>query len=245
MDEVWKRRKNMFDFRDQVAIVTGGSGNLGSAAVRAFHAAGAHLVVPDRSMGKAGDLFPDLANSPNHLLVDGLDVTDAAQVAGLAQDVFNHFGRIDILVNTVGGFKAGTPLHETSLETWDFMLELNARSVFITCRAIIPFMLQGGSGKIVNIASRSALAAQGKDAAYSAAKSAVARLTESMAAEYKPRGVRVNAILPSALVSAEDLQSDPTRGVTPDAVAQVVLFLCSPAGSIIHGALIPAYGLRF
>jgi NAD(P)-dependent dehydrogenase (short-subunit alcohol dehydrogenase family) len=235
----------MFDFQDQVAIVTGGTGNLGSAVVRAFHAAGAHLVVPDRSTGKAGDLFPDLANSPNHLLVDGLDVTDAAQVAGLAQDVFNHFGRIDVLVNTVGGFKAGTPLHETPLETWDFMMNLNARSVFITCQALIPFMLQRGSGKIVNIATRSALAAQGKDAAYSASKSAVARLTESMAAEYKTQGIQVNAILPSALVSAEDLQSDPTRGVTPDSVAQVVLFLASPAGNIIHGALIPAYGLRF
>jgi NAD(P)-dependent dehydrogenase (short-subunit alcohol dehydrogenase family) len=235
----------MFDFQDQVAIVTGGTGNLGSAVVRAFHAVGAHLVVPDRSTGKAQDLFPDLAHSPHHLLVDGLDVTDAAQVAGLAQDVFNRFGRIDVLVNTVGGYRAGTPLHETSLETWDFMINLNARSVFITCSAVIPYMLQHNHGKIINIATRSALKAQGNDAAYSAAKSAVARLTESMAAEYKYQGIQVNALLPSALVSAEDLQADPTRGVTPASVAQVILFLCSPAGSIIHGALIPAYGLRF
>jgi NAD(P)-dependent dehydrogenase (short-subunit alcohol dehydrogenase family) len=235
----------MFDFHDQVVIVTGGTGNLGSAVVRAFQAAGAHLVVPDRSTGHVREMFPDLVDSPHHLLVDGLDVTHESQVANLAQGVFDRFGRIDVLVNTVGGYRAGAPLHETPLETWDFMMNLNARSVFITCRAVIPFMLRRNRGKIINIASRSALGAQGKDAAYSAAKSAVARLTESMAAEYKTQGIQVNAILPSALVSAEDLQADPTRGVTPHSVAQVILFLCSPAGSIIHGALIPAYGLRF
>lgn len=235
----------MFDFQDQVVIVTGATGNLGGAVARAFQAAGAHLVLPDRGTGRVEELFPDLANSPLHLLVDGVDVTDAAQVATLARQAFDRFGRIDALVNTVGGYKAGAPLHETSLETWDLMMDLNARSVFVTCSAVIPYMLQHNRGKIVNIGTRSALKAQGKDAAYSAAKSAVARLTESMAAEYKYQGIQVNAILPSALVSAEDLQADPTRGVTPDSVAQVILFLCSPAASIIHGALIPAYGLRF
>lgn len=155
------------------------------------------------------------------------------------------FGRIDILVNTVGGYRAGTPLHETSLETWDFLLNLNARSVFIACRAVIPTMLKQGRGKIVNVGSHSALMAQGFDSVYSAAKSAVARLTESMSAEYKDQGIQVNAILPASLVSPADLQADPARGVTPDMVAQVVLFLCSDAGSIITGALIPAYGRHF
>ena len=235
----------MFDFTDQVVIVTGGTGNLGSAVVRAFHAAGAHLVVPDRSTGQAGKQLPELAGSRDHLLAEGVDVTDPAQVEQLVRDVRSRFGRIDILVNTVGGYRAGAPIHETSLETWDFLHNLNARSVFIASRAVIPVMLEQGRGKIVNIGTRSALAAQGEDGAYSASKSAVARLTESMAAEYKRRGIQVNAVLPSALVSAADLQADPTRGVTPDSVAQVILALCSEACSIIHGALIPAFGQRF
>ncbi|MDD5371262.1 MAG: SDR family NAD(P)-dependent oxidoreductase [Anaerolineaceae bacterium] len=235
----------MADFTDQVVIVTGGTGNLGRAIVRAFFAAGAHLVVPDRSIGQAAQLLPDVAGSKDHILKEGVDVTNPEHMQRLVEEVLARFGRIDVLVNTVGGYRAGAPLHETPLETWDFMLNLNARSVYVACRAVIPAMLSQSSGKIVNISSHSALTAQGGDAAYSASKSAVARLTESMAADYKRQGIQVNAIIPSALVSADDLKTDATRGVTPEAVAQVILFLCSESGRIINGALIPTYGLRF
>jgi NAD(P)-dependent dehydrogenase (short-subunit alcohol dehydrogenase family) len=235
----------IFDFSDQVVIVTGGTGNLGRAVVRAFHAAGAHLVAPDRSTGKAEQLLPELAGSRDHILAEGVDVTNPEHMEQLVSKVRSYFRRIDVLVNTVGGFRAGTPLHETTLETWDFMLNLNARSVFVASRAVIPTMLEQGRGKIINIGTRSALEAQGGDSAYSASKSAVARLTESMAADYKKQGIQVNAILPSALVSPEDLQADPTRGVTPDSVAQLALVLCTDACSVINGALIPAYGHRF
>ncbi len=235
----------MFDFKDQVVIVTGSTGNLGRSVVRAFQAAGAHIVAPDRSEGKAKEVFPDLIDSPDHLVAEGIDVTNPDHINYLVQGILSRFGRIDVLVNTVGGYRADGPLHETSFETWDFLVNLNARSVFTACKAVIPTMLEQGHGKIVNVGTRSALAAQGNDAVYSASKSAVARMTESMAAEYKRLGIQVNAILPSALVSADDLKQDPTRGVTPDSVAQVILALCSDACSIINGALIPAYGLRF
>ncbi len=235
----------MFDFIDQVVIVTGATGNLGRAVARAFQATSAHLVAVDRSTGKMAQALPELAGSGAHMLAEGIDLTDPDQMERLAKDVLARFRRIDVLVNTVGGYRAGTALHETSLETWDFMLNLNARTVFVACRAVIPAMLEQGRGKIVNIAARPALEAQGGDSAYSASKSAVARLTESMAADYKKHGIQVNAVLPSALVSAEDLLADPTCGVTPDSVAQVILALCSDACQIIHGALIPAYGQRF
>jgi len=233
-----------FDFHDQVAIITGGTGNLGSAVVRAFKAAGAHIAAPDRSTGKAHEVLAEIMGSEEHLVAEGVDVTNPDHMEQLARDVAARFGKIDILVNTVGGFKAGSPLHETPLENWDFLMNLNARSVFITCRAVLPYMLQRGRGKIVNIGSHSALSAHGNDGIYSAAKSAVLRLTESMAVEYKNQGIQVNAVLPSALTSPADLQADPTRGVTTDSVAQVILFLCSDAGSIINGAAIPAYGRR-
>jgi NAD(P)-dependent dehydrogenase (short-subunit alcohol dehydrogenase family) len=235
----------MFDFSNQVVIITGARGNLGSAVARAFYSAGAHIVASDHSVEMIEKAFPELSNSRDHILADGIDVTNPEQVDKLVQQVLARFERIDVLVNTVGGYRAGSPLHETSLETWDFMLNLNARSAFIASRAVIPTMLKQQRGCIVNIGSHAALTPHGNDSAYSVAKSAVLRLTESIAIEYKSQGIRANAVIPSALVSPADLRADPTKGVTPDAVAQVILFLCSEAGSIINGALIPAYGLRF
>lgn len=235
----------MNDLVEKVVVVTGGTGKLGSSLVRAFHAAGARLVVPDRKMGHTLEMFPELAGSADHLLIDGIDVTDPELMERCVQSVADQFGRIDILVNTVGGYRQGAPLHETQLETWDFLLNINARSVFISSRAVIPLMLRNGGGRIVNIGSYAALAGRKGEGVYSAAKSAVLRLTESMAADYGSQNIQVNAVLPAALVSDADLQADPTRGVTPESVAQVVLFLCSEAGRIINGASIPAFGRRF
>jgi NAD(P)-dependent dehydrogenase (short-subunit alcohol dehydrogenase family) len=236
---------SMEDFTDKVVVVTGGTGNLGSSVVRAFQASGARLVVPDRNYGRAGEMFPELAGSMDHLLMDGIDVTDPEPMQRCVQSAADQFGRIDILVNTVGGYRQGAPVHETQVETWDFLLNLNARSVFVSSRAVIPVMLRSGGGRIVNIGSFAALAGRSGEGVYSAAKSAVLRLTESMAADYASQNIQVNAVLPAALVSDADLRADPTRGVTPEAVAQVVLFLCSEAGRIISGASIPAFGRRF
>ena len=235
----------MFDFSNQVVIVTGGTGNLGSAIVRAFQAARAKLVIPDRAPDRVQECFPDLADSPDHYLVGSIDATQAEAMETLARNTLDRFGRIDVLINTVGGYRAGVPLHETSLGDWEMMLNLNARTVFYACRAVIPAMLEKGSGKIVSVAASSALLGGANEAAYSASKSAVARLTESMAAEYKRSGINVNAVLPSAMVKAEDLQANPDAGVTPDDVANVIMFLCSDAARIINGVLLPAYGTRF
>lgn len=235
----------MSSFSNQVVMVTGGTGNLGGAVVRAFHAAGATLIVPDRGSGRTAALFPELADSQDNLLADDVEVTDPEQISTLVRQVIGRFGRLDVLVHTVGGFRGGAPVHETPLETWDFLYNLNARSAFVASRAVIPAMLENGRGKVILIGSHSALAASGNDAAYSAAKSAVARLVESMAADYKHQGIQVNAVLPAALVSEADLLADPTRGVTPQAVGELILFLCSPSGAIINGALIPAFGRHF
>jgi NAD(P)-dependent dehydrogenase (short-subunit alcohol dehydrogenase family) len=237
----------MFDFSDQVVLVTGGGGNLGGAVVQAFHAAGAHLVVPDRQPDRLASLFPGLADTKDHYLVGPVDLTQPEDMARLVDATLGRFGQIDVLVNTVGGYQAGTPPHETSLETWDFMLDLNARTAFIASRAVIPAMLERGRGKIVNTAARSALAGGANEVAYSASKSAVARLTESLAAAYKKNGINVNAILPGTIDTPQNREAMPnadhSRWVKPEAIAQVVLFLSSQAAGPIHGALIPVYGL--
>ncbi len=237
----------MFDFTDQVVIVTGGSGNLGGAVVHAFHAANARLVVPDRAADKLPSMFPELVNSDRHYLAAATDPTQESAMEKLVQATLTRFGRIDVLVNTVGGYRAGTPPHETTPDTWDFMLDLNARATFIMNRAVIPAMLAQGRGKIINTLSKSALGAAANDVAYSAAKSAAARITESMAAAYKNNGINVNAIMPGTIDTPENRaarpQADVSKWVAPEAIAQVILFLASDAASIIHGALIPVYGL--
>jgi NAD(P)-dependent dehydrogenase (short-subunit alcohol dehydrogenase family) len=237
----------MFDFSDQVVLVTGGSGNLGGAVVQAFHATGAHLVVPDRQPDRLAVLFPGLVDTKDHYLAGLVDLTQPEDVARLVDATLERFGEIDVLVNTVGGYRAGAPPHETSLETWDFMLDLNARTAFITSRAVIPAMLRRGRGKIVNTAARSALAGGANEVAYSVSKSAVARLTESLAAAYKKNGINVNAILPGTIDTPQNREAMPnadhSRWVKPEAIAQVILFLASDAASPIHGALIPVYGL--
>jgi NAD(P)-dependent dehydrogenase (short-subunit alcohol dehydrogenase family) len=149
-------------------------------------------------------------------------------------------------VNTVGGFEAGQPLHETPLETWERMLDLNARSVFVACQAAIPALLEQGAGKIVNVSARAGLAGMANSAAYSAAKSAVIRLTESMSAELKNEGINVNCVVPGRIDTPRNRQempqSDFTRWVKPESLAEVILFLASDAARDIHGAAIPVYG---
>ena len=120
------------------------------------------------------------------------------------------------------------------------MLNLNARATFIINRAVVPAMLAQGRGKIINTAARSALSSGPNEVAYSASKSAVARITESMAAAYKAGGINVNAVLPGAIDTPQNRQAMPNanhdRWVTPEAIAQIVLFLASDDAAPIHGA---------
>ena len=236
----------MFDFSDRVVIVTGAAGNLGGAVARAFQAAGAKMVLVDRAADRLPRLFPDLVDSPNHFLATSVDLTNADAVETMVDETAKRFGRVDVLVNTAGGFRAGTPVHETPLETWDFMLNLNARTVFIASRAVIPHMLQQGSGRIVNVAARAALKGGAKMAVYSVSKSAVVRLTESMAAELKKDGINVNCVLPGTIDTPQNRQAMPkadhSRWVKPEAIADVILFLASDTARAVQGAAIPVYG---
>lgn len=236
----------MFDFSDRVVLVTGAAGNLGGAITRAFQAAGASLVLVDRAADRLPALFPNLADSSDHFLATSVDLTDPEAVEAMVDAALRRLGRIDVLVNAAGGWRGGTPVHETSLETWEFLFNLNASTVFITSSAIIPVMLQQGGGKIVNVAARAALKGGSKSAAYSASKGAVLRLTESMSVELKRSGINVNCILPSTIDTPQNRaampKADTSRWVKPEALADVVLFLASDAARAVHGAAVPVYG---
>jgi len=236
----------MLSFQDQVIVVTGAAGNLGQAVACAFQPTGAHLVLVDRKPDRLPALYPDLSGSPDHLLATSVDLQDEEAIGSLVDRVIERFGRIDVLVNTVGGYRAGKPVHQTSVEDWDFLLALNARTAFIVSHALVPTMLDQGEGRIVHVASRAGLKGGSRAAAYSASKSALLRLTESLSAELKRKGIRVNCVLPGTIDTPQNREAMPNgkfdRWVTPEAVADAILFLVSDAARGIHGAAIPVYG---
>lgn len=236
----------MIDLSKRVVMVTGASGNLGSAVVRGFQATGAQLVLADRAADRLPGLFPDLATSPNHMVCGAVDATDPDSVQHWVDAASARFGRIDVLANTIGGYMAGTATHETSLETWDFMLTLNARTAFIISRAVLPQMLRQGGGRIIHTAARAALAGTANHSAYNASKSVVVRLVESMAAEYKHDGVTVNCVLPGTIDTTQNRADMPnadwSKWVPPAAIADAFVFLASEAASHITGAALPVYG---
>ena len=166
----------MFDFSDRVVIVTGAAGNLGVAIARAFQEARAKLVLVDRAADRLARIFPEIVDSPDHFLATSVDLTDPDGVGAMAEQTIQRFGRIDVLANVAGGFRSGTAVHETPFETWDFMLNLNAGSVFIISRAVIPYMLEQGEGKVISVAARAALQGSAKMAAYSVSKEAFTQI---------------------------------------------------------------------
>ena len=141
----------------------------------------------------------------------------------------------------------GHPVHETPENVWELMLDLNAKSVINVARAVVPKMLAAGRGKIVNVGAVAGLVGKMNMGAYSAAKSAVIRLTESMSAELRNKGVNVNCVLPSIIDTPQNRAdmpgADPRRWVAPEALAEVILFLSSDAARAVHGAAIPVTGL--
>jgi NAD(P)-dependent dehydrogenase (short-subunit alcohol dehydrogenase family) len=237
----------MFDFAGRVALVAGAGGNLGSAVANAFRAAGARTVLVERDAQRLQQVFPELKGSPDHVLAGGVDLMAPGGLDAVVAQAVERFGRIDILVNAVGGFRAGQPMHETPMETWDLLLDLNLRTTLVAARAVVPAMLTQRYGKIVTVAARAALAGAANMAAYSASKGAVVRLTESLAAELKGDGINVNCVLPGTLDTAQNREDRPdadfSTWVPLDAVADVILFLASDAARAVHGAAVPVYGL--
>lgn len=238
----------MADFKDRVVVVTGAAGALGGAIADAFLAAGARLVLPDFAGDRLVARFAALRGKPDHVLAPGADLTDATGVTRLIDDAAVKLGGIDIVVNTVGGFRGGQPLHESPLADWDVMLQMNLRPTVLVCRAAIPHLLRRGhGGRIVNIGARPGASGVGGLSAYGASKAAVIRLTESLSEELKEKGITANSVLPSTIDTPDNRaampDADPARWVAPDAVADVVLFLASHGGRAVSGAAIPVYGL--
>jgi NAD(P)-dependent dehydrogenase (short-subunit alcohol dehydrogenase family) len=236
----------MQSLKDKVTIITGAVGNLGAATARLFQKAGAKTVLADHSPDRVHEAFKDIANSPDHLLAGGIDLSDVASFGKLIDQTLARFGRVDALVNTVGGYRGGKPVHETDLADWDFLFNINVRTTLLCCRAVIPQMLKQQRGAIINVASRDGLSGSAGYAAYSASKSAVLRLTESLAAELKASNINVNCIMPGTIDTPQNRDAIPngdfSKWVEPAAIAEVIAFLASDSARAINGAAVPVYG---
>jgi NAD(P)-dependent dehydrogenase (short-subunit alcohol dehydrogenase family) len=230
----------------KVVIVTGSVGNLGLATAQVLQKVGAKTVLVDRSNERLQENYPDLINSPDHFLAGGVDLANPDSLSKTVQTALARFGRIDSLVNTVGAWRGGKPAHETDLADWDFLFGVNLRTTLLCCRAVIPQMVRQGRGTIVNVASRDGLQGSAGYSAYSASKSAVLRLTESMAAELKTSNINVNCVMPGTIDTPQNRKAIPngdfSKWVAPGAIADVILFLISDTARAINGAAVPVYG---
>jgi NAD(P)-dependent dehydrogenase (short-subunit alcohol dehydrogenase family) len=225
-----------------VVLVTGAAGALGTAVAELFAGRGATLALMDAD---AEALQARHAGAYVQRLV--VDLTNPQAIEEAVAEVLSRQGRVDVLVNCAGGFAMGPRVHETELAAWHRMLDMNLHSVFLMSRAVLPHMLSQGQGRIVNVAARVANAGKGRMAAYSVAKGGVARLTESLAAEYRGDGINVNCVMPGTLDTPANRRDMPDADfaswVSTRDLAEVIAFLCSDAARAVHGAVMPVYGL--
>ncbi|MDO8732742.1 MAG: SDR family NAD(P)-dependent oxidoreductase [Actinomycetota bacterium] len=228
----------------RTVLVTGAAGNLGRAVVNAFAADGANLVLVDL---RRESLEQSYGTENGQRLFAPANLLEQEQVQDAVQAAIERFGRIDVLCNLAGGFRMGEAVHETADSTWDFLQDINTRTLLNMVRAVVPHMLQSGGGKIVNVGAFAAQRGMAQMGAYCAAKSSVIRLTEAMAAELREQHINVNCVLPTIIDTPENRaampDADPKRWVAPRDLASVISFLASDAAQAVHGISLPVTGL--
>jgi NAD(P)-dependent dehydrogenase (short-subunit alcohol dehydrogenase family) len=230
----------------KIVLIAGGTGGLGRAVSLAFLEESWKVSVTYQIPEQWSALQNGAGANKLHLEGFDVDVTDEAAAGGLVADLVNRHTRLDALVNTVGGYAGGTKLWDLEPKVLDKMLALNLRSGFVLARAVVPVMLKQGFGSIVNVASKAALDHAAGAAAYAASKAAAVAMMDSLAADLKGTGVRVNSILPSIIDTEANRKampgSDFAKWPKPEEITRVILFLCSDDAKVVHGAAVPVYG---
>src|ERR1700730_1984141 len=233
-------------FSGRIVLVAGGTGGLGRAVSLGFLEQDCRVAVTYRRQEEWDALKSATGADRQQLEGHNLDVTDETAVAGLIENLVGKHGRLDALINTVGGYAGGARLWELDTRVFDQMVALNLRSGFVLSRAAVPVVLKQGYGSIVNVASKAAFDHASGAAAYAASKAAAIAMMDSLAADLKGTGVRVNSIVPSIIDTEANRKampkSDFTKWPKPEDIARVVLFLCGDDAKVVHGAALPVYG---
>ncbi|BAR61512.1 3-ketoacyl-(acyl-carrier-protein) reductase [Bradyrhizobium diazoefficiens] len=221
----------------KVLIVTGALGALGKVVAEIAQSRGARIAGIDYAPSQ-------VPATPERIEIGGVDLSDAAQAKTAADAAAKHFGRLDALINIAGGFAFET-VGDGDTKTWQRMYALNVLTALNASRAALPHLAASSAGRIINIGAMGALQAGNGMGPYAASKAGVHRLTEALASEWKGK-VTVNAVLPSIIDTtanrADMPKADFTKWVTPQELAEVILFLASDAASGVTGALIPVGG---
>jgi NAD(P)-dependent dehydrogenase (short-subunit alcohol dehydrogenase family) len=224
---------------NQVVLITGAHGGLGTFVTAAFLEAGAQVVGTSRQIDSKAFLHPRFEAVP-------ADLTRPHNAGRLMADILEKFHKLDVLVHVAGGFAGGAPIHETDDATWDSMLDLNLRAAINILRAAIPPMREQKRGRIVAIGSRAGVEPAANISAYSATKAALVSLIKTAAIENRGLGITANVILPGTIDTPANRRSDPgadrSKWVSPQELAALALFLASDDGAEITGAAIPVYG---
>lgn len=231
--------------KDKCALITGGTGGLGVSVLEEFLSGGAKVLttyIEEHQLKYAEEVKEKYGASLSFAKVD---ITKTKQTEKLIERTVKKLGRIDILVNIVGGF-AMAGITDTDDETWDSMMNMNLRSVFLMTRAVLPTMQIQKYGRIINIGARPAVHGAAKMSAYGASKAGVLNLTQSVAAEMKDSGINVNAIIPGTIDTPHNRKDMPRadfkKWVKPQEIAKVISFLCSKEADSITGAVVPVLG---
>lgn len=234
--------------RGKVAIITGSTGALGSVVTRTFLENGSKVVALYHTQKKFDKLSDSLGELNKGLIgVEG-DATSPDDCNQLVEKAIDEHGKVDILVNIVGGWMGGKTLEKTEPEVWDKMMNMNAKTVYLCCKAALPYMIEKNYGKIVNISAKSSTreGRKKRSAIYAASKGAVRVLTQAMAEELLDKNINVNCIMPSTIDTEANRKmmpkADPSKWVPPQQIAETILFLCSDKADEIKGACIPVYG---
>lgn len=219
--------------KDKVVLIAGGAGALGRTVTPAFARSGARVIIVERNPS------PDQVSAGNAMEAD---VTDEAAVRRLVNEVIRTAGRLDVLVNLVGGFAMGR-LMDTDVSLWQRMLTMNVTSAFLLSKAVLPHMMERGTGRILHVAAWAAVEPFSGAAAYLVAKSSLLALIRVSALELKGSGVTVNGVLPTTIDTpanrASMPQTDPSTWTKPESIAETLLFLASDEAGQINGSMIP------
>jgi NAD(P)-dependent dehydrogenase (short-subunit alcohol dehydrogenase family) len=230
----------------RVVLVAGGTGGLGRAVSLEFLKEDAHVVVTYRKQEELDVLKNQAGGNGLRLEGYGVDVTDEAEVGELIEGIVARHGRLDAMVNTVGGYAGGVKLWELDTKVFDQMLALNLRTGYALSRAAVRVMLKQGRGAIVNVAAKAAMDHGAGAAAYAASKAAAVAMMDSLAEDLKGTGIRVNSVLPSIIDTEANRKAMPkadfAKWPKPEDIARVIVFLCSDSAKVIHGAAVPVFG---
>ena len=225
--------------KGKVALVTGANGGLGTYVTQALLDAGATVVGLSRKIQQSDFSSPSFTALP-------AEISTVAGAKSAVDAIVARFGRLDILVHTVGGFAGGQSIAETDDATFQRMFDMNLNSAFYLLRAAIPVMRQTANGRIVAIGSRAALEPGAGVGAYSASKAALVSLIQTVAVENKDAGITANVILPGTMDTPTNRKfmpnADFSKWVRPASVASLIAWLVGDAGKDVNGAVIPVYG---